>query len=241
MVSKTASLEAQTGELSPKKRGRKRIYADQAAKQKAYRARQRAKRPVQPRSKPTLQERIVAVCREHNDYRGIFLTDAPKGKGKLIYMGGVGAHDQTAEICDRNQVRELIGGSRVSPEGAGPDGDGYEAPSRPFKVRLTDGPSPKRNRAFELIDSKVQRMWEYQVYWSLRSPLEERALSIAWLSQRGFDFSGAELTRQWDKKQRTASPTDTRRETQRETLVDEVDGEFRNGVLVSEHGAPGSP
>src|ERR1700757_2649796 len=107
----TAPAQAQAGEFSPNnpqcRRGRKAIHSDSAARQRAYRARLRATKPVQPQKPKTMNDLVAAVCREHNDYRGIFLIDAPKGMGKLIYMGGIGAHEDIANVSDRQQVQEM--------------------------------------------------------------------------------------------------------------------------------------
>jgi hypothetical protein len=166
-----------------------------------------------------MNDLVAAAFREHNDYHGIFLKDAPRGMGKLIYMGGFGAQDDVADISDRQQVKQKIGGTRVAPEGAGPDPD--DTTVRRFQVRLADGPAPKKNQALDLIDHKIERMWEYQVYDSLRSPIEKRSLSLKWLRDHGIEVSESELSRIQARKEQTESPAEMPTvSVLRDTLVD---------------------
>src|SRR5258708_29459023 len=122
----SASVDA-SGEFTPisttkPRKGRPAIHRDRAAKQKAYRDRLAAKKlAAQPKCELTMNDLVAAAFREHNDYRGIFLKDAPRGMGKLIYMGGFGAQDDVADISDRQQVKQKIGGRPGAPEGTRPE------------------------------------------------------------------------------------------------------------------------
>ncbi len=101
----------------------------------------------------------------------------------------------------------------------GPDPD--DTTVRRFQVRLSDGPVPKKNQALDLIDHKIERMWEYQVYDSLRSPIEKRSLSLKWLRDHGIEVSESELSRIQAKKEQTESPAEMPTvSVLRDTLVD---------------------
>jgi hypothetical protein len=60
-------------------RGRPKKFANEAAKKRAYRAEATAEK--------RMNEGIAQIKSEHGDYRGMYLTDADHGKGKLASGG----------------------------------------------------------------------------------------------------------------------------------------------------------
>lgn len=108
---------------APHRRGRPRIHANDSAKTAAYRARVRQRRlesapddGVKHHRHCTLAKLGYCLCDLPMD-KGMFLTDAPAGCGKLT-SGGYD-NEKVAQVSDAQVVKEIIGGRRAAPKGHG--------------------------------------------------------------------------------------------------------------------------